>query len=128
MKSKLAIFITAIFLSVWSLSVKAQTNIPNGKVQLTEFTNTTARFTVPAGKTWYISNIFSSSQSAKEETNYIILKNINNTTFGSNGPILSNFARNFINYPIIFPEKTTFEIQITDLSAKAIIIYTEVDN
>lgn len=128
MKSKLTILIVALFLSFWSFSVNAQITIPKGKVQLIEFTNNTAKFIVPDGKTWYISNIFSSDVSVGENTNYIVLKKINNTTYGANGPLLSNTARNYFSYPIILPEKTTFEILITDLTAKAILIYTEVDN
>ncbi len=41
------------------MSVNAQIAIPKGKAQLIEFTNSTAKFTVPAGKTWYIVNLIS---------------------------------------------------------------------
>ena len=128
MKSKLTNLFATLFLCLWAVCANAQTTTPNGKAQLIEFTNATAKFTVPAGKTWVVNNVFSSSEIEKYEYNYIILKKINNTDYGSNGPVLSNSARTFFSYPIIFPEKTTFEIQIKDLNAKAIIIFTEVDN
>lgn len=122
------VFFTLIFISVFNLFCFSQNVIPKGKTEIKEFSNSTAKFIVPDGKTWYISNVFSSIESVDQETNYIILKKINNTTFGENGPVLSNFARSFISYPIILPEKTSFEILISDASAKAILIYTEVDN
>jgi len=59
MKSKMTIFIVTLFLSVCSLSVNAQTTLPTGKAQLIEFTNATAKFIVPDGKTWVIYNVFS---------------------------------------------------------------------
>jgi hypothetical protein len=105
MKSKSTTFVAVLFLSIWTLFSNAQTTVPQGKIQLIEFTNATAKFIVPEGKIWYITNVFSSSESAKQETNYIILKMINNTTFGNNGPKLSNFARNYFSFPVIFPEK-----------------------
>lgn len=128
MKSKLPKCI-AIFVFIFSMSTSfAQTAIPNGENRLVEFTNASSKFTVPEGKTWYISNIFSSYENANQETNYIVLKKINNTSFGNNGPILSNTARAFFSYPLILPQKTYFEIQISDENAKAIMIYTEVSN
>ena len=48
-----------LFLCVWSFPIKAQTAVPIGKAQLIEFTNATAKFTVPEGKTWIIYSIFS---------------------------------------------------------------------
>ncbi len=128
MKSKLTNLFATLFLCLWAVCANAQTTTSNGKAQLIEFTNATAKFTVPAGKTWVVNNVFSSSEIEKYEYNYIILKKINNTDYGSNGPVLSNYERTSFSYPIIFPEKTTFEIQIKDLNAKAIIIFTEVDN
>ena len=128
MKSKLTNLLATLFLCIWTVCANAQTTTPNGKAQLIEFTNATAKFTVPPGKTWVVNNVFSSAETADKEINYIRLKKINNTDYVSNGPLLSNYARTFFSYPIIFPEKTTFEIQITDLNAKAIIIFTEVNN
>ena len=59
MKSKMTIFVVTLLLSTWSLTGNAQTTIPKGKAQIIEFNNSTAKFTVPAGKTWYIINLFS---------------------------------------------------------------------
>ncbi|MCX7728634.1 MAG: hypothetical protein N2203_04100 [Bacteroidia bacterium] len=59
MKLKLTIFIVTLFLSVWILSGNAQTTISKGKAQSIEFTNASAKFTVPDGKSWVIINVFS---------------------------------------------------------------------
>ena len=79
MKSKLTFFFVAIVLSVLALSVNAQTTIPKGKSQLIEFTNSTAKFAVPEGKTWYIYNVFceqSYTQGTEEKEASIFLKSI----------------------------------------------------
>jgi hypothetical protein len=90
MKSKLTYLLATLFLCLWAVCANAQTTTPNGKAQLIEFTNATAKFTVPAGKTWVVNNVFSSSEIEKDVTNQIILKKINNTDYGSNGPIPVN--------------------------------------
>ena len=134
MKSKLTIFVVTLFLSVCSLSGNAQATIPKGKAQLIEFTNETAKFTIPEGKTWYVYSIFSDyvvggtvkyNEYAKEDrleeskdvriflkdlngiekTNYI--KNIYATQL-----FRSSDASTVIPYPIVFPEKTTFNLII----------------
>jgi len=55
----LTILLFVLFLTTWTLTINAQTTIPKGKAKLIEFTNATAKFTVPEGKTWYIKNTFS---------------------------------------------------------------------
>ncbi len=131
MKSKLTIFLAALFLSVCTLSGNAQTSLPKGKAQLIEFTNATAKFTVPAGKTWYIMNIFSdcaanikpSTESAEykqfEEVR-VFIKNIDNyllTDLSKNklGPVVyrgPNHER-IQPMPIVLSENSTIEFIIT---------------
>ncbi len=158
MKLKLKLIIVTLFASVWTSSVNAQTTIPKGKAQLIEFTNTTANFTVPDGKTWIIYSIFSEyvvdgvvkfdeyskmniydksldiriflkDLNGIEKTNYI--KNIYGTQL-----YRSTNASTVIPYPIIFPEKTIFSLSILkgDLGSlqlyggAAYISLIEVDN
>lgn len=148
MKSKLTIFIATLFLCVWTSSVTAQTTIPKGKAQLIEFTNETAKFTVPEGKTWIIYSIFSEyvvdideysnsldiriflkDLNGIEKTNYV--KNIYGTQL-----YRSTNVSTVIPYPIIFPEKTSFNLIILkgDLGklqlygGKAYISLVETDN
>lgn len=134
MKSKLTIFLATLFLSVLTLSGNAQTTMPKGKAQLIEFTNATAKFTVPEGKTWIIYSIFSEyvvdgvvkiDEYSKKNTYSgsldirIFLKDLNGiekTNYVKNiyGTQLyrSTNASTVIPYPIIFPEKTTFNLII----------------
>ena len=112
----------------------AQTSIPNGKIKLIEFTNETANFTIPEGKSWIIYNIFSDylvdgevkyndyqkknilenpldirvfikELNGAEKTNY--LKNIYGTQL-----YRSTNASTVIPYPIVFPEKTLLTLII----------------
>ena len=154
----MTIFIVTLFLSVCTFSSNAQTTTPKGKAQLIEFTNETAKFIVPEGKTWFIYSIFSEhvvdgvvkfdEYSEKnlydksldiriflkdlngiEKTNYI--KNIYGTQLYH-----ATTASTGIHYPIIFPEKTTFNLIIHkgDLGSlqlyggKAYISLVETDN
>jgi len=134
MNLKMTVFIVTLFLSVCSLSGNAQTTIPKGKAQLIEFTNATAKFTVPDGKTWIIYSIFSEyvvdgvvkiDEYSKKNTYSgaidirIFLKDLNGvekTNYVKNiyGTQLyrSTNASTVIPYPIIFPEKTTFNLII----------------
>ena len=133
MKSKLTFFFVAIILSVLALSVNAQTTIPKGKSQLIEFNNSTAKFTVPEGKTWYIHNIFCErtyTQGTEEEKAAIFLKSINNIIYNEGmGPMVYFYNTGLIlNFPIVFTEKTQFEFEIFNSGKKAIITYVEVDN
>jgi hypothetical protein len=142
MKSKLTIFIITLLLSVWSLSVNAQTTVPNGKAQLIEFTNATAKFTVPAGKTWTVIGAFTSYNSSDGYTYSIRVKSIN-------GTVLTDLSKNLvgllvyssnglvnINLPLCLPENTSFEIIVvktinetrTPYDNKAYLNYIEIDN
>lgn len=132
MKSKF-IYLSIIFFS-FLLNSNAQTAIPNGKVKLIEFTNESANFEIPEGKSWIIYNIFSDylvdgelkyneykkanllensldvrvfikDLNGVEKTNY--LKNIYGTQL-----YRSTNASTVIPYPIIFPEKTLFSLII----------------
>ncbi len=114
MKSKLTIFIAGLFLSFSLFSVKAQTTVSKGKAQLIEFTNANAKFTVPAGKTWYINQVFSFYYGGID----VFIKGINGTEltnlelrkYGTN---VYNDVNKSIQFPIIFPENTIFELIIT---------------
>lgn len=128
MKSKLTIFLATLFLSVLTLSGNAQTTTPKGKAQLIEFTNATAKFTVPDGKTWVIYNVFSdyitnvtlSNERYDGEDIRIFFKSINGITktdltknlYGTQLYRSTN-ASTTVGMPIILPEKTTFELIIT---------------
>lgn len=155
----MTIFIVTLFLSVCTFSSNAQTTTPKGKAQLIEFTNETAKFIVPEGKTWHVYSIFSDyvtggtvkySESIKdnilsekkhiriflkdlngiEKTNYI--KNIYGTQL-----FHSYDTSSAIHYPIIFPEKTTFNLIVLKgdyfgslqlYGGKAYISLVETDN
>jgi hypothetical protein len=142
MKSKLTIFITTLLLSVWSLSVNSQTIVPKGKAQLIEFTNATAKFTVPAGKTWTVYGAFTSYNVSDEYTYSIFVKSIN-------GTVLTDISKNLvgllvyssnglanINRPLYLPENTSFELIVTKrlqetrtpYDNKAYLNYIEIDN
>lgn len=131
MKLKITFFFIALILSPVTSILNAQTTIPKGKAQLIEFTNATAKFTVPDGKTWTIYNVFSDEmtdiQLKKEgNENYyskdyvkITIKSIDGiikTDFTKNiyGPLLFNSGStgSDFDFPLIFPEKTSFELLI----------------
>ena len=130
MKSKMTIFIAALFISTWSLSGNAQTTVPKGKVQLIEFTNTTAKLKVPEGKTWYIYGVFGSGLD-------IYMKSLNGTELTDlpTQKLGSHLGTNILK---IFPQNTNFELIILTLNEdtnkyilsenKAWINYVEVDN
>jgi len=130
---KLKLFIVTLFLSILTSSVNAQSNVPKGKAQLIEFTNETAKFTVPEGKTWYIYNIFCEqyyTQGTEEKEAGILFKSINNIIFNKGkGPTVYYYNTGLVlNFPIVFTEKTQFELEIFNSGKKAIITYVEVDN
>ena len=76
MKLTLTIFFAAFFLGVCNLSSNAQTTTPKSKAQLIEFTNATAKFTVPLGKTWTVHSVFTSFP-VDDNTYSITFKSIN---------------------------------------------------
>lgn len=129
MKSKLTTFVAVLFLSIWTLSSNAQTTVPKGKAQIIEFTNSTAKFTVPAGKTWYIVNLFSdcstnlsydSQGNLNSDDIRIFIKSINGSIITDiankkYGPVIyrgPNHER-MQPLPIILPENSTIELVIT---------------
>ena len=121
-----------LLFSLWFLPFNAQTEVPKGKAQLIEFTNETAKFTVPEGKTWLVYSVFSDyvtegtinfNEYSKEKELVgtkeirIFLKDLNgiektNYTKNIYGTQLfrSTNASTVIPYPIILPEKTTFNL------------------
>lgn len=141
MKSKMTSYIVTLFLCIFSLISKAQTTIPKGKAQLIEFTNATAKFTVPSGKTWYLNSVFS---------NYDRNLNIKVYIKSINSNILTDLTKNeygtllyhsrdmgfVIKFPLIFPENTNFELIIlsgdwdvqTICNKKSFLNYIETDN
>ena len=147
MKSKLTIFITTLLLSVCSLSINAQTTMLQGKAQLIEFTNATAKFTVPAGKTWTVYGAFTSYIANDEDSYSIFVKSIN-------GSVLTDFSKRLVglpvyisksisfsfqggvNLPLYLPENTSFELIVTKRTQgtftphdnKAYLNYIESDN
>jgi hypothetical protein len=158
MKSKMTTLFNVLLFSLWFLPFNAQTEVPKGKAQLIEFTNETAKFTVPEGKTWLVYSVFSDyvtegtinvNEYSKEKELVgtkeirIFLKDLNgiektNYTKNIYGTQLfrSTNASTVIPYPIILPEKTTFNLIILkgDLGSpqlyggKAYISLVETDN
>ena len=141
MKKIMIIFFVTLVLSVCSLSGNAQTTTPKGKAQLIEFTNATAKFTVPVGKTWVVNNVFSYYDRNIDLKVYI--KSINGTiltdlTKKEYGTLLyhSRDMGFVIKFPIIFPENTSFELVIisggwdtqTISDKKAFLNFTETEN
>ena len=126
-QKKPIILLLLLFLTSFSLS--AQT-IPKGKANLIEFSSNNSAFKVPEGKTWYIYNIFSNRKTIQggEETEAgIILKSVNGVVF-KKGPVVYASSGN-LNFPIIFPEKTSFEFEIfSNPGTKAIMTYIETEN
>ena len=122
MKSKIILLLSFIIFHFSTIKSAAQNF--NGKAYIVEFTNATAKFTVPSGKTWIIQNIFSDGYTNfKIKNKYdgeescrvlIFIKNINGnvkTDFISEkySKILSS---NSDFNPIYLPENTTIEFLI----------------
>jgi hypothetical protein len=153
MKSKLTIFLSTLILSVCTLSGNAQTSLPKGKAQLIEFTNATAQFTVPAGKTWYIYSILTdwSANTMKDDRGDYYSDDIRVFIKSLNGKVKTDYKTNKMGpqlgsrstspspgtgYPIILPENTSIQlIQLCgdegkwkEYSGIALISVIEVDN
>lgn len=135
MKSNL-ILLLSIIIFQFSVNKSVAQNF-NGKANIIEFTNTTAKFTVPSGKTWIIQNIFSD-----EYTNFKIKNNNNGLEHCRvlvfiktiNGIIKTDLIteknskrlnNNSEFHPIYLPENTSIEFIITydDFMADKIKIY-----
>jgi len=117
MKSKMTIFIVTLFLSVCTFSSNAQTTTPKGKAQLIEFTNETAKFIVPEGKTWTIYNAFTTVPQDEniysiwvKSINGIIITDISKKIFGK--ILYSSYTLVSIILPLILPENTTIELVV----------------
>jgi hypothetical protein len=122
------LFLTLVAFFCLGVTVNAQASFLKSKAQLIEFTNDSANFTVPEGKTWVIYSIFSDHTVISPSKSYLLidirifLKNINgdektNYTKNIYGPLLywSSATRaglTSVPYPIIFPEKTSFSLII----------------
>lgn len=140
-----------LFLCVWSFPIKAQTAVPIGKAQLIEFTNATAKFTVPEGKTWIIYSIFSDyiTGGTVDNRGYLIdtedvrifikkLNGVQKTNFVRNiyGPQLYRNGSSVFSYPLVFPENTTFDLitlkgrigSLKEYSGKSYLSLVESDN
>jgi hypothetical protein len=152
MRFKKFFLIVALFSISVSTNLKAQTAEPKGKTQLIEFSNSSAKFTVPEGKTWYISNVFSIYKISKENLSFVIyMKSINGTELtnvseAQLGPKLFDSRDGesgytlppTIKFPLILPQNTVFELVICQSKnlvfkavlsdRKAYLIYTEIDN
>jgi hypothetical protein len=124
MKSKIILFLS-IILFQFSANKSAAQNF-NGKANIVEFTNATAKFTVPIGKTWIIQNIFSDIQTKfkvkdswnEGKLNYcyvnVYIKSINgiiktDLTSLKHGKRINN---NSDYHPIYLPENTSIEFLI----------------
>jgi hypothetical protein len=134
MKSKMTTLFNVLLLSLWFLPVNAQIDVPKGKAQLIEFTNETAKFTVPEGKTWMVYSVFSdyvtegtiNINEYSQEKELVGTKEIRIFLKDLNGIEKTNYSKNIygtqlfrssnastvITYPIILPEKTTFNLII----------------
>ena len=139
MKTKSRILITAFIIVAFISNAIAQQPILKGKAFLVEFTNTNAKFTVPAGKTWTIYQTFTASW---KKDYFIYIKSLNGvllTNLYTNelGPLLFSIPPKDSNriLPLILPENTTIELFIFnsifgyDLAdCKAYLNYVESDN
>lgn len=131
MKKTKFVFLMLLMSTLPFCIMNAQTVYPKGNAAIKEFTNATAKFVVPPGKTWYIVNCFSDcatdvqvSQKDPESYNYsevrIFIKSINGLVltdlekkkFGTvvfRGP---NHER-VQPMPVVLPENTVIEFLIT---------------
>ena len=102
-----------------------KTNLIADKAKLIEFSNVSAKFVVPDGKTWIIHNVITdyvtnfrkdSNGNADSDEIRIFIKSLNgvsktNITRQIFGPLLHRTGGFFgSRFPVVFPEKTTFEL------------------
>jgi hypothetical protein len=126
MKSSMTILMASLFVSVCSLAAHSQGSLPSGKVKLLEFSNSTASFSVPAGKTWLIYNVFSDyctkievKKNGDQDASCIriFIKSLNDVQktdlvtkkYGTQ-LYMSGDTEKAIALPLLFPEKTKFEL------------------
>ena len=144
------LFLTAAAIFCVGISVNAQALFPKGEAQLIEFTNTSAKFEVPKGKTWIIYSMFSDHTvdwldvriflkdlNGVEKTNYA--KNIFGPQFywsAASSAVATFTATPSVPYPIVFPENTSFSLiilkgqfgKIQPHNGKGYISLIEIDN
>jgi hypothetical protein len=134
MKTKIILFLSLIIFHFATNKSIAQNF--NGKANIVEFTNASAKFTVPVGKTWIIQNILSDVETkfkVKDNWNngelnhcsvYVFIKSINGII--KTDLISEQYSRKINNnndfHPIYLPENTTIEFLIvySDGSTKTI--------
>lgn len=98
----------------------AQISLSSGKAQLVEFTNKTAKFIVPAGKTWYVNQVLSYYKLKNTDGIRVHIKSINgveltNLALEKYGTKVYDAVNTYvIQFPLIFPENTTFELIILE--------------
>jgi hypothetical protein len=124
---KLILLLFLMLNLVCNNSVSAQNFIAQGDAKLLEFNNETAKFIVPEGKTWVIYSAFSDYFTDLrfneyggniQESIHIFIKKMNEkvkTDLSKKlfGPSLFTSMENVsthMGFPIILPEKTTFEL------------------
>ena len=134
MKSKIILFLSIIIFQ-FSVNKSVAQNF-NGKANIVEFTNATAKFTVPSGKTWIIQHIFSDVETkfkVKDSWNegkfnhcsvYVFIKSFNGVIKTDlTSEQYSNRVNNNSSFnPIYLPENTSIEFLIVfnDSSDKTI--------
>jgi len=97
-----------------------KTNLIADKAKLIEFSNASAKFVVPDGKTWIIHSVlytYSTNIRKEEGENYYISSRVRIYFKSLNGVQKTNITRNIYgpqlhndNLPLVLPEKTTFEL------------------
>lgn len=105
---------------IMSAAVAVHAQSPNGKAMMVKFTNASASFTVPEGKTWYINQAFVTYKVDEDTRYFIIVKSMNGvalaelstTSLKSSGVYLFNSNKISENSKLILPENTTFELLI----------------
>ncbi|MFT5778333.1 MAG: hypothetical protein ACI837_001289 [Crocinitomicaceae bacterium] len=121
---KLTLLLLVTFLSSSILFAQETT-------KLIKFTNSTAKFTVPAGSSWEIVNIFSQSIGSKgiyqDDNGYVQADVVRVFLKSINGEIMTDLATNKLgpvyfrgpnhertqHLPLVLPEGTVFELLIT---------------
>ncbi|MCR4964904.1 MAG: hypothetical protein K6A41_04535 [Bacteroidales bacterium] len=107
----------------------AKNTSSNGIAHLETFTNTNAKFTVPAGKTWYVYGVHTTEmadyyvrdenwgKTLESHRIHVQLKSLNGqpvSNSSQNKYGVSFYSGNYynFNYPIVLPENTTIEFEI----------------
>jgi hypothetical protein len=125
-----------------------KTNLIADKAKLIEFSNASAKFVVPDGKTWIIHSVlytYSTNIRKREGKDYYISSGVRIFFKSLNGVQKTNITRNIYGprldhdcLPLVLPEKTTFELislegddlgkDIKKFNGKAYLSLTEASN